>query len=299
MGRGSTLMSQTSNSRRSRIAHFKTPFILSIAGSTALGLGCGGKTDAEVSSNRPPANSSLAQGDAEDRLPPVLPETALPCEGTPPSSNTDACRGPIWRCVDGEWEQSYLSCNPPFPPPIETCPESPAEIGTPCGDDPPGLSCEYDYCYGKTPMRRCNESTALWEYIPVPTCNPPPPEPEGCEPSMPVPGSDCAAEELVCFYAPGCNGPNSAICRSGQWVVTYTIGAACNPPAVVVPVCPERDIVTGEGCAYEGQECGPPPCVPNQTSPRLVCSAGVWRDAPPPSCPPLSVPDGGAPDGGS
>ena len=281
-------MSIPSSPRRSRIAHFKAPFILSVAGSAALGLGCGGKTD---DLNRPNPPYLVDEEDVAQQLPPTA------CEGDPPSGNTDACRGPIWMCVDGEWEQSYISCNPPFPQsPI--CPESPADIGTSCASYLGGLSCEYDYCYGTTPMRRCNESTALWEDIPPPTCNPPPPEPEGCADTLPVPGSDCTIPQLSCSYPGACESPSTATCVAGQWVVTYSSGPACNPPAVV-PVCPERELVSGESCAYGGQECSNEACESGAAShDGYVCSSGQWQAAVV-SCPPSdSAPDAGAADAG-
>jgi hypothetical protein len=291
-------MSIPSSPRRSRIAHFKAPFILSVAGSAALGLGCGGKTE-DLNRPNPP---SLWQADAEDGAPPVLPTTALPCEGEPPISDSDGCSGP-WRCVDGQWKVGQ-SCNPP-PVRSTVCPTSPPDVGTSCGGYLNGylggLRCDYEYCYGATaPMRLCSESTGLWEEIPLPSCNPPPPTNVGCEATLPVPGSDCTVAELVCLHPPGCNGPNTAVCRSGQWVVSYTIGPACNPPVVIVPVCPEREIVTGEGCPYEGQECGAPVgCEPSAGPLEYVCSAGQWQAAVV-SCPSAgNAPDAGATDGGS
>src|SRR6187551_264405 len=102
-------MSIPSSPRRSRIAHFKAPFILSVAGSAALGLGCGGKTDADLT-------PSLAQDDADDAR-------ALPCKGKPPSA-TNSCGGLSANCINGEWLLSYNACNPP-PPPSEICPADP------------------------------------------------------------------------------------------------------------------------------------------------------------------------------
>lgn len=293
-------MSIPSSPRRSRIAHFKAPFIISIAGSAALAPGCGGKSDADTTEHvtaNPPPSESLAQSDAGDGLPPRLPTTAHPCDGESPSYIT-TCGGPIWRCVDGEWEAAYFSCNPP-PTPSEVCPTSAAEVGSFCGSYLGGLTCEYQYCYDATaPMRRCDESTLLWEEILPPTCNPPPPDSFPCEATLPIPGSDCSSiPERVCSYPGGCESPSTAVCRSGQWLVTYSSGPACNPPAVV-PVCPQQAIARGAGCAYEGQACSNVSCeLGAESHDGYVCTAGKWEPRVV-SCPPDNAPDVGAADGG-
>jgi hypothetical protein len=285
-------MSIPPSPRRSRIAHFKAPFIISVAGSAALGLGCGGKTDAEaILTTNPPPQVGTVDG-------------VSTCDGDPPSSNANSCTGPIWSCVDGKWEATTFSCNPPYAQ-STVCPESPAEIGTSCGGYLGGLSCDYaDGCNGTSPLRRCSESTALWESILPPSCNPPPPDDPRCEATLPVPGSDCTFWEFTCSYPGGCQEPATAVCRAGQWFVTYSSGPACNPPAVI-PVCPERQLVNGEDCAYEGQACSNEACEPGAESHAgYVCSANHWQDAtvtcpvPTNNAPDAGASDGGAPDGG-
>jgi hypothetical protein len=195
-------------------------------------------------------------------------------------------------CVNGEWTRPYVSCNPP---PIAACPTVMPEIGTSCAGQEAGGSCNYGYCYdASVPQRRCNGSTWLWEEIPVPTCNPPPPTNLACATTMPVPGSDCSFEDQVCGY-PGCEGPaaSTATCRFGQWWVVYSGGPACNPPAVV-PVCPEREIVGGQGCAYEEQVCFQDACAAGaEVRIGYQCVGGAWQGE-------LfaCAPDAGAPDGG-
>ena len=272
-------MSLRSSPRRSRIAHFKAPFLFSIAAPAALGLACGGRTDDASSPDR---NTSLAEPDAGQVA------TTHECEGRPPVGGP--CSGVS--CVDGVWESIPVACNPP--PQSTVCPGSAAEVGTSCFGYLPGLTCDYDFCSGDTaPMRRCSELTGQWEALPVPTCNPPgvPPCPE----TLPVPGSDCQlTEPLTCLFAGGCDGQSSAECRGGQWWVEYSSGPACNPPAVV-PVCPERELVAGDECPYEGQACSSEACEAGAESRAgHVCAAGVWQDVA------LSCTlDGGVPDGGS
>lgn len=201
-------MSGPASPPRSRIAHFKAPFVISAAGSAALALGCGLLT-----------HPDRGTCDKEDR------------------PSVSDCGG--WICVEGEWQPRWI-CNPP-----------------------------------------------------------PPPQDLYCEPTLPVPGSDCAVPAVNCSYPGGCAAPSTAVCVSGQWLVTYSSGPACNPPAVV-PVCPERQLVTGNTCAYEGQECGNEACESGAAARDAhVCSSGLWQAAVV-SCPPGdSLPDAGASDAGA
>jgi hypothetical protein len=113
---------------------------------------------------------------------------------------------------------------------------------------------------------------------------------------MPTAGSDCAPDGQVCRYS-GCQGPesSSATCTFAQWDVVYSVGAACNPPAVV-PVCPTLPPTFGAGCAYEGQACTYGVCGDPGFS--NLCLGGIWRGSELP-CPPPAAVDAGAGDGGS
>jgi hypothetical protein len=252
-----TMTPQTS-ARRSRIAHFKVPCIVSLAASSALG--CGGK--AEVSEQGGVLNVPLA-----DNVP--LEETG---EGCP----------------------AGVACNPP-PPERQDCPEVKPDPGTSCSGYVAELACEYPYCYGREPMVRCGADGA-WEGLPLLSCNPPPPVVEPCPEAMPEPGSDCASEEQFCGY-PGCQGPDSstAACRHGQWLVEYSGGVVCNPPAVV-PVCPSLEPTSGAGCAYDGQACSYGICGESSDAGRThTCAFGMWQT----SEPPCSSPDTGGVDAGA
>src|SRR5689334_881462 len=102
-------------SRRSRIAHFKTPFIISIAAPAVLGVACGGKTEVDDRIGGA-GSSSVANGGSA----PILPPPYAPCNGTAPDT-AGPCSSAV--CVDGQWETIYNGgCNPP-PPPATACPD--------------------------------------------------------------------------------------------------------------------------------------------------------------------------------
>src|SRR6185295_4578536 len=174
--------------RRSRIAQFKAPFIVSVAGPAALGIACGGQAgtaaDTADTAQAPGDRSALARADA-GVLPPQLPITALACKGAAPVDPSPCHADPV--CEKGEWVLHSVSCNPPnlFRP----CPASEPALGASCAGYPADTSCEYEYCSGTQPTRRCNGSQ-LWEQVPLPTCNPPAMI-RACPLTMPVPGSDC------------------------------------------------------------------------------------------------------------
>lgn len=110
-------------------------------------------------------------------------------------------------------------------------------------------------------------------------CNPPgSPYDSQCPPDMPVAGTACYGTDQDCRY-PGCEGPESstATCVGGQWLVHYSSGPACNPPAVI-PLCPNRPIPVGVSCAYEGQECSKlGDCsIGEQQQEDYRCLDGIW-----------------------
>lgn len=244
-------MTAVPSRRRSRIAHFKVPFVISVA-APAAGLGCGGES-AWVD-----PNAALAQQQEDTAF--------LPSQNPP---------GPV--------------------EPSGACPEQLPSFGATCDGHAPGLRCSYEYCYGVEPMVQCGAASGVWEELGLPTCNPPPPDPPACPEEMPAAGSDCAPDDQICRY-PGCEGPesSSATCRFGQWDVIYSVGAACNPPAVV-PVCPILLPSLGAGCAFEGQACSYGLC--GDSGHFNLCLGGVWQQPELP-CPPAAV-DAGAADGGS
>lgn len=255
-------------SRRSRIAHFKTPFLISVAAPAVFGLACGGKTEVEDPIGGA-GSSSVGNGGSA----PILPPPSAPCNGTAPDTG-DSCSAAV--CVDGHWQTTYSGgCNPP-PPLATACPGVEPGAGTSCAGYIHDLRCEYDFCGGITATRRCNGSTFLWEELISPgACNPPRPELE-CPDEMPLAGSDCSFAGQQCRYD-GCLGPGTsvAICGSGQWTTAYSSSASCNPPAIQ-PVCPTRELSAGESCAFEGQVCSNALCSAASRD-GLVCSAGAWR----------------------
>jgi hypothetical protein len=248
-------MTPVPSRRRSRIAHFKVPFVISIA-APAAGMACGGQSEAG---------------------------------------------GPAAVQVQHDDDISFVpSSNPPPPDGVSAvCPDEVPAEGTTCDGYARGLSCSYEYCYGSEPMVQCGVASGVWEALELPTCNPPPPDPAPCPEAMPTAGSDCASYDQVCRY-PGCEGPDSssATCTFGQWEVVYSVGAACNPPAVI-PVCPSAAPTLDTGCAFEGQACAYGICGdPDNPASLAVCLFGVWQQPEIP-CPPPAVVDAGAADGGS
>lgn len=271
--------------RRSRISHFKAPFVVAVfTPVAALEAGCGAR--AEQASTEDSARQTAGA--------PSTPELAVnshpdcprlqPAAGSACSANELLCRygadlcSSDRKCFEGSWISYGPTCNPP-PVPNTTCPAEEPAIGTSCAGYGPGLSCEYPYCYDATAAKvRCAGETLLWEALPVPTCNPPAPE-QVCSDEMPVHGSDCYDDGQRCYY-PGCEGPasSSASCTFGQWSVQYSFGPACNPPAVPSPVCPGVEPVVGNPCAFEGQVCHYGLCGSLEDPGRAAsCNTGAWQ----------------------
>lgn len=209
-----------------------------------------------------------------------MPSLGSACGSTELSCNygSSSCL-PGVKCQAGVWISFALnSCNPPwFGGP--NCPAEEPAAGTSCSNYRPGVSCEYDYCYGTAPLVRCNADSLLWESLPIPTCNPP--AYEACPEQMPQHGADCSGHGQICNY-PGCEGPESstATCTFGQWVTQYSIGPACNPPPVPAPICPGAEPVAGNGCAFDGQQCTYGVCGPDESPSMLICTSGIWQEEP-------------------
>lgn len=232
-------MDSSTRRRRSRIAHFKTPFLISLAGPASLGLACGGETLEEPT----------AEVDTSGLI-----------------YNPPRCATPS-------------TCVTQPPDLASQCPAEVPEPGSSCEGLVHGLSCDISFCFRIVPGRVCGGDGRWHELpMPTcspPGLKLPP---ASCSPEMPVPGSDCQEEGEECRY-PGCEGPSAswARCTNGQWLVEYSIGPACNPPPVI-PVCPELEPVAGAGCAYAAQECGYGSCgeslVPSRS---YTCADGAWQ----------------------
>jgi hypothetical protein len=290
-------MTPQTSRRRSRIAHFKAPFIVSLAASAALG--CGGKADVTDNAvlNIPLAENGPLPGNGEG-CPDMFPNEGSACQ----LESTEVCSyfpgyPTTARCMDGSWSTSQLTVNPP-PPELQDCPEVEPQPGTACSGYVADLTCEFPFCYGTAPTVRCSTDGA-WEALSLPTCNPPPVV-EPCPEVMPEAGADCSNEEQLCGY-PGCQGPESstAVCRHNQWLVEYSGGLACNPPAVV-PVCPGVEPTSGAGCAYDGQACSYGICGDLIDAGRThTCAFGMWQTFEAPCSPASSGGvDAGADSGG-
>ena len=184
--------------RRSRIAHFKAPFVISVAAPALFGVACGGEAEPASLDQTALAGQSREPGspcDDEGSLQPgsgnacpasvcldghwtTIPTCNPPppeeptCDGLPPASPDPECPSTP-RCEDGEWVLDFVACNPP--PPAPECPAELPTAGDSCaGYD--GLTCEYEFCYGGlAPLVTCSAVTGLWEDILQPPCNPPPP----------------------------------------------------------------------------------------------------------------------------
>lgn len=242
-------MSKTAgHPRRSRIAHFKAPFILSVAAPAALALGCGGKTDGldqtlegayPVPGQPCDERATQSTGDAYHcpppecingrweiatcNPPPILPST---CPGPmPPPPNSD-CYGTA-SCVDGQWEYPLIACNPPPPPSLE-CPAEAPVAGDSCAGHGAQQTCNYAYCGGSFPMFTCNNDGA-WEALPLPTCNPPPLQLD-CPAEPPIAGESCEFNfGQTCEYE-FCGGRVPMFTCNDQAIWEALPLLSCNPP---------------------------------------------------------------------
>lgn len=133
----------TQTRRRSRIAHFKAPFVVAVVTTASLASGCGGVVDEpelsvnppELTINPPPSpieveerdDKSTGATDTTDIEPtynPPEPLVVRECEPTPTAGSAcdatavdcgDACGNGNYRCENGIWKVYYSGCNPPAP----------------------------------------------------------------------------------------------------------------------------------------------------------------------------------------
>jgi hypothetical protein len=217
--------------RRSRIAHFKTPFIVSVAVPAVFGVACGGRAGSLEQEAGTERETDGTVNTATNPSAPILVTGVPTCSGEPPRTYTACSLTPY--CEDGEWVVSYVTCNPPFVV-LDTCPTAEPAGGTSCAGYSPGLTCDYAYCYGLSPTVRCSEASGLWEGLPLPSCNPPPPEPE-CPSVPPALGAGCYYEGQSCTYG-SCHDPRNSdpfrTCTAGVWQSSE------------LP-CPPRDVDAG------------------------------------------------------
>lgn len=282
---------------RSRIAHFQQPFLVGVVTSAALVQGCGDASPAPGQSRRaaPATEGNHPTGFAES-------DAAESSQAAPRESGA---ANPV--STDPAGTQL------PEPPPVnglpesagsETCPAVTPNAGESCAGYTTGLEC-LAYCYeAEIPLVVCNPQ-GLWEALPVPTCNPPPPSFD-CPAERPQAGVACTEAGAHCEYT-GCEGGiDTAICSYGQWVVTLAPTLICNPPPVT-PICPPTPPMDGSPCAYNDQSCDYGDC----GGPYASCSDHTWSvyevscnppEVEPPTEPPLEPTDAGAPlpstDGG-
>lgn len=224
--------------QRSRIALFKSPFLVGIASAGAVLSGCGAKTnDSGVNPNAvvgtPEAPPPAGSPGATDQTTPAVAVTSNPpgvfwtCPATMPTPG-DTCpdyvegrvcggdAGPSVRCVDGEWQ------GPPLPvEPIRLLTDCPVEMpdrGETCDEYEPNLHC--DYWGDSSCPRNFTCSDGDWMDV-TPPCNPPPPEPTTeCPGQAPPAGTPCYgyAPGLVCTYDDAFGCPLHEECDEGNWV---------------------------------------------------------------------------------
>jgi len=206
----------------------------------ALDVGCGARADQNddplgvVPAAVPDAGAH--QGTCPDSSPAI--DSACSDEGLSCSYSGDACSYSNRRCLYGIWQlEGGYSCNPP-PPQSNVCPEATPEIGSSCAWFVPGLTCEYEYCYGAVaPLARCSETLAVWEAVDVPSCNPP--AREFCPDAPPEVGSSCFQSGQLCVYGVACGDVDDPLrgfeCVADAW----------QPSAY--PECPASAVDAGPG----------------------------------------------------
>lgn len=229
--------------RRSRIAHFKAPFVVAVLAPVALlDAGCGAEAE-------PPQDDLTGYITNPEACPDRIPAVGALCSHDELTCQYDAgssCADPGRRCLNGIWQLQAFSCNPP-PPRIETCPESPPEVGTSCASYEPALTCEYQYpyCFGfKVPLARCGAESLLWEAVPY-ACNPPP---FACPVRPPALGSGCYYEAQQCDYGT-CGDPadprSTTRCEGRFWVEPGV--DLCPSPSVDAGVESDGDAGASDG----------------------------------------------------
>lgn len=175
----------------------RAPFIVTVSAVSFVAFaalpGCG-----TVTSNPPPPDG-VACPDADPSI-----GGACDYDGQSCTYGTDECGNPIdYACANGEWTwgPGTGTCNPPPP----ECPaEAPAQ-GAPCDEGWDG-PCFYTVDTGCGPVEA--QATCFggqWD-VPLPTCNPPPPE--YCYTLATE--DECALNGSFCRWeVPGCAEPGS------------------------------------------------------------------------------------------
>jgi hypothetical protein len=227
-------MTAVPSRRRSRIAHFKVPFVISVA-APGVTMACGG----EAGSPEPAAAVVMYP---QTNNPPPPPEISTTCPGELPADGTtcsdyargltcdyDYCYGevPMVQCDEaaGVWKHLPLpSCNPP---PVQPCPEAMPTAGSDCAPD--GEVCGYPGCEGpESSTATCSSGQWYVEYSTGPACNPPAVVPV-CPTVVPRLGADCAYEGQACAYG-ACGDPFNPgfvdTCIAGVW---QQIEVSCAP----------------------------------------------------------------------
>jgi hypothetical protein len=206
--------------RRSRIAHFKAPFIVAVlAPVAALDSGCGQAEPGAGPFDRLPGSTNALGCPGAPLLGSVCRYEGLSCSYGDPSDTGSDCPEPARRCVDGIWQLDAIACDPP-PQPIATCPDTLPQSGTSCWGYELGLACEYPSCFGASIAEaRCSAESLRWETHES-SCNPPP-DYEACPSDPPELGSRCRNGGQQCVYGTcgDLDDPRSTpLCQDGFWV---------------------------------------------------------------------------------
>jgi hypothetical protein len=183
-------MNMRTHPRRSRIGHFKSPFLVSLAGAT-VAVACGGRSPDETTAE--PVGTQLASEQQQQGIEP----------GQQGAAGASGCG------VSG-------FCESPAAPDDSPCPQEMPVPGSACYGA--GQGCRYPGCAGpEANSATCVGGQWLVHYSSGPVCNPPEVVPV-C-PNREIPGGDeCAYEGLSCIS--DCAGVDSLagfVCREGTW----------------------------------------------------------------------------------
>lgn len=273
--------------QRSRIAQFKSPFLVGIASAGAVLSGCGAKTEsavvnpeAIVGTPGTPSADGKSGATNSTQTPPAIGGTSNPpgvfwtCPATTPAPG-DACpdyiegrecggdTGPVVRCVSGKWQSSDPVVTAPEP--VGDCPDETPRDGETCAAYEPDLDC--NYADDSSCPRNFTCSDGEWSDV-SPTCNPPPPEPTTeCPELAPSAGAPCYgyALGLVCTYDDAFGCPLHEECDEGIWTdvspgcidsASLVPEVVSNPPAPDITSNPPAPDITTE-CPTAGSDgCG-------------------------------------------